>query len=142
MIGWLILAMYVVSAFDDNSAPAESYTYEIAYGVDASCWVCNDGVAGYCTNTWPTGWTWKDDVNNDKCVYQYDQVANKGGYGNEIEKDNLCWRCALPRWFMGREFAFVFFSYLWTNAFMTACCTMTIAGAVGFWYFITIKKSI
>jgi hypothetical protein len=135
MIGWLILAMYIVSAFDNNSAPNESYTYEIAYGVDASCWLCNDGVAGYCTNTWPTGWTWKDDVNNDKCLYYFDQSSNSGGYGNGVEKDSLCWRCALPRWFMGREFAFAFFSFLWNNAFICACCTMTIAGAVGFWYF-------
>lgn len=74
MIIWIVIALYVVSAFDNQSAPNEQYTYKIAYGVDPTCWICNDGVAGYCTNTWPTGWTWKDDTTNSKCVYKYDSA--------------------------------------------------------------------
>lgn len=132
---WIVVALFVVSAYDNDSAANQSYSYKEAYGVDASCWICYDGEAGLCTATWPTGWVWKDEFNNDACRFDYDASTGSSGWSGDKASDPLCWRCALPRWYMGRRFAFIFFSFLWNNAFISACCTMTIAGAVGFWYF-------
>lgn len=60
------------------------------------------------------------------------------GFLNGVPQVAKCWRCVLPRFVFTVQFAYAFFSMLWTSAWFVAILITTLAGAVGIWYF-TVK---
>ena len=110
---WVLSASFLLSQVPDSYTPKGYYaTYAEAYGVDGDGMFAK-GTPGACTDKWPAGRVWKDDV----C------------------EDGRCWRCSPPRYIIDWRGAYSFFIYLWNNAFLIAIGQCIIAGAVASWFF-------
>jgi hypothetical protein len=107
-IGWACGAAFLISQVPDGYTPTSWYAdYSTAWN---ACVYDGSGDLGY-----PVSEAWRDET----C----------GGPNGE------CWRCAPPRYMIDYFFAYVFFCYLWLNAFFIASGQCIIAGAVGVWFF-------
>jgi hypothetical protein len=131
---WASLAMFLISQVPEEAGmfsdgpyvPTTGLaTYEEAYGywkVDADGNYETDQFnqrvwqTGACNAEWPEGSVWKDNLN---CV----------------GPDFKCWMCAPPRYIFDARFAYTFFTFLWSNAFLQALLQLLVAVAVGIWFF-------
>jgi hypothetical protein len=105
---WACGAAFLISQVPDGYTPTSWYAdYSTAWN---ACVYDGSGDLGY-----PVSEAWRDET----C----------GGPNGE------CWRCAPPRYMIDYFFAYVFFCYLWLNAFFIASGQCIIAGAVGVWFF-------
>jgi hypothetical protein len=108
---WSLLAAVQITAINPDMLPSDTgyASYAWAGGVD--------GDAGNCTDTWPKGGTYREDLHVD--------CTNSG----------LCWRCYPPRYKFDSGFAVLFFSFLWNNALLIATGQLIFAGTVFYWFF-------
>jgi hypothetical protein len=119
MIGvmWLLIwgsaASFLLSQVPDDYIPDTPYaTYIEAAGTD--------NTTGACTDKWPTGFVWKDELDS-MC--------------SATEAVPKCWRCGLPRYVINYKFAVSFFSFLWSNAFIIAMGQLVLAYCCASWFF-------
>ncbi|CAJ1414684.1 unnamed protein product [Effrenium voratum] len=110
--GWAVLAGFILSRVPVGHVPSQAFTEAAAAG--------NATAPGACNDRWPPGFAYEDVAN---C-----QLDNATG-------QELCWRCAPPRFALDWRFAYAFFSLLWNNALLAAIAQCIIAGAVGAWFF-------
>lgn len=107
---WIPMAAILLSVVPDDYVPSGWFaTYAEAAGTDDT--------AGACTDSWPTGFTYKDEA----CVTE-DGVVK-------------CWRCAPPRYTITYQSFYAIFMFLWNNAFLIAIGQTIVAGAVCVWFF-------
>lgn len=107
---WIPMAALLLSVVPDGYVPSGWFaTYAEAAGTDDT--------PGVCTDSWPTGFTYKDET----CVTENDVVK--------------CWRCAPPRYTITWQSFYAIFMFLWNNAFLLAIGQTIVAGAVCVWFF-------
>jgi len=107
---WIPMAALLLSTVPDGYVPSGWFaTYAEAYGTADT--------PGACTDSWPTGFTYKDEA----CMIE-DGVAK-------------CWRCAPPRYTITWQSFYAIFMFLWNNAFLIAIGQTVVAGAVCVWFF-------
>lgn len=112
---WVASASYLVSQVPDGYLPTGSYaTYAESAGTNTT--------AGACTNKWPTGSVWRDELSTD-CSGAASYLTAK------------CWKCSTPRYILDIRFFISLFTYFWTNELFIAIGQTVIAGAVGVWFF-------
>jgi len=127
---WFFCAAFLLSQVPTDYTPTGAFaTYAEAFGTSPGCafWETGPectGTPGACTNKWPTGSVWRDNLCED------------------MDTDSpKCWRCAPPRYVFDLRFAVSFFVFLWNNAFNIAMGQMIIAMAVAKWFFSTDKAT-
>jgi hypothetical protein len=124
LILWIALTIMIVSYVPDYfQVDQGNFTYEEAYGIEATGWL-SSGTPGKC---WENG------------LYQLqiaDDVCGGRAAINETTGQPV-YRCILLAYVGGQDYRFwyAFFSLLWINAFMIAFGQTAIAGAVASWYF-------
>jgi len=107
-IGWACGAAFIISQVPDGYTPTDWYAdYNTAW---ERCTYDGSGDLGF-----PVSDPWRDET----C----------GG------PDGECWRCKPPRYMIDYYVAYVFFMYLWLNAYVIAAGQCIIAGTVGVWFF-------
>ncbi|CAK0824403.1 unnamed protein product [Prorocentrum cordatum] len=107
-IGWAVGAAFLISQVPDGYTPTGWYAdYGTAW---EACTYDGSGDLGY-----PVSEVWRDET-----------CAGPSGE---------CWRCQPPRYMLDYYVAYVFFIYLWLNAFVIAAGQCIIAGTVGVWFF-------
>lgn len=120
---WVHSAAFLLSQVPDSHTPMEKFeTYAEAAGTGSECafWEFGSDCTaspGKCTDSWPTGSVWKDNV----C--------------DMVNGTALCWRCAPPRYMFDWRFAVSFFVFLWNNAFNVALGQLIVAMTVAIWFF-------
>ncbi|CAK0845013.1 unnamed protein product [Prorocentrum cordatum] len=105
-------------------------------------WACG---AAFLISQVPDGYTptaWYADYNTGWEACTYDGSGELGYPVSEIWRDETCggpngecWRCQPPRYMIDYYVAYVFFVYLWLNAYIIAAGQTIIAGTVGVWFF-------
>lgn len=128
---WIICALYAISNTTkryEKMNEGGPFTWCEAHGADYGSGCGVEKIVGKCTGVWPAAPVWKD-VSIPGCTCA----------GIDCTTGNLpCYRCSQPRFDMeppdGWPFWYLLFSLLWNNAVLVAIGQMTIAGAVGVWY--------
>eukprot|EP00397_Hematodinium_sp_SG-2012_P002721 GEMP01002729.1.p1 GENE.GEMP01002729.1~~GEMP01002729.1.p1 ORF type:complete len:815 (+),score=110.54 GEMP01002729.1:79-2523(+) len=118
---WLACAVFAIS---NTKLIVGTFTWMEAHGRNAGGG--NPAIVGKCTGTWPASPVWKD-ITLANCTCAGTMDCNDGA----LE----CYKCGPPRFSLGWPFWYLLFSLLWNNAVLVAIGQMTIAGAVGVWYF-------
>jgi hypothetical protein len=107
-IAWFYGAAFILSQVPDDYTPSGWYTdYNTAW---TACTYEGSGNWGYPVS---------DPYRDESCA----------------GPDGECWRCSQPRYNLTVPFFYVFFIFLWINAFTVAFGQTTIAGAVCSWFF-------
>lgn len=111
---WMVCASFMISEVPDGYVPTGNFaSYSAAYG--------NATTAGACTDMWPSGYGWKDEVG-----------CSTSGINSTVF---LCWRCYPPRYVLNGRIAYSVFTLLWNNALMVAVGQCIVAGAAAAWFF-------
>jgi len=140
MLWWISTALFVLSSIDNGGIVPSPESGPFSYTDAAGTYL----TAGKCTATYPAGSVFYD----EGAAYTYTDALFKIRAAVADPKckyepgvDPVCYRCTLPRLtFATAQFAYIFFSYLWNNAFIIAVGQTTIAASAAMWYFTSNEK--